>query len=65
MTEYSPAKLGDIREYCPSDIPQFQTLRPQRMREDFAVVTEEGKSFLVVKVIPENTQKKTSHPCMQ
>ena len=65
MKEYSPAKLGDMLEYYPSDIPQFQTLRPLRMREDFAVVTEEGKYFLVVKVVPENTQKKTSLPCMQ
>ena len=35
------------------------------MRKDFAVVTEEGKSFLVVKAVPENTQKKTSLSCMQ
>ena len=43
----------------------FPNFKPYVMREDFAVVTEEGKSFLVVKAVPENTQKKTSLPCMK
>ena len=43
----------------------FPNFKPYVMRKDFAVVTEEGKSFLVVKAVPENTQKKTSLSCMQ
>ena len=43
----------------------FPNFKPYVMRKDFAVVTEEGKSFLVVKAVPENTHKKTSLSCMQ
>ena len=32
-----------------------------KMREQFMVVTDDRKYLFVHKVIPENTQKKTSH----
>ena len=53
-------KLGDIREYHPSDITQFSKLPSVtisllskihfKMRKRFVVVTEEGRYFFVHKV---------------
>ena len=60
-------KLGDIREYHPSDIPQFSNLTSttislllklwEKVRKRFVVLTEEGRYFLFVKFVPENTKK--------
>ena len=57
-------KLGNIRGYSPSDIPQFQKrqgFKFAKMGERFAFVTDEEINLMVDKAVPLNTKKSTSY----